>query len=294
MKKFLYLPLFIIITAVFIYLFAADKSTLYLSHNFLHKRIISLSPAVTESIYTLEKDKHLVGVTMYCTHPPEAKQKTNVGSLREPNIETIVKLKPDLVITSKEDQKREKVIKIRKLGIPVLLLSENGNFNDIINNFIILSQTLGKENKARKIVKSLKIKLKTIEQKITTKTSRAKVFCALGMNPLITTANGSFLDEAIIRAGGINIAHNSLLRYPVYSIEEVVKQNPDIIILITMNKQKDYKSLWTKYNSIKAVENDKIYTIEADKVCRPTPETFVNTVELFYTLFNKKTNNKDI
>src|SRR5712692_6953515 len=83
------------------------------------RRVISLAPSITETLYALGLEDRLVGDTDYCDYPPEAKLKPHVGAVLNPSLEKIVALKPDLVLGIAEANRRETADQIERLGIPL-------------------------------------------------------------------------------------------------------------------------------------------------------------------------------
>jgi iron complex transport system substrate-binding protein len=247
-------------------------------------RVISLSPYATEIIYDLGEEKKLVGVTIYCNYPIQAKTKPKVGTLNDPNIEAILKLKPDLIIVSREDQSKEKVLYMKKLGLNILILNENKNFDDICNNYLKIAKVFNKENYAERKINFIKEGIENTSKLHWNK--YPKVFCIVGENPLVTVSKGSFLDEIIQKAGGINIVKTSVSRYPIYNKEEVIKQNPDVIIYISMDNNLSSAKEWNKFKQINAVKNKKVIVVDADRVCRSTPDNYFYTLKLFYKILH--------
>lgn len=104
----------------------------------------------------------------------------------------------------------------------------------------------------------------------------------------MTAGEGTLSNEIIEYAGGINIAKNSKIKYPRYSLEEVIKQNPDVIIIVDMGIiTSDEIKKWKKYKNISAIKNNKIYTVSANTMCRGTPKRFADAVELIYKVLYK-------
>ncbi|MFH1715297.1 MAG: helical backbone metal receptor [Elusimicrobiota bacterium] len=251
-------------------------------------RIVSLVPSITEEIYLLKKDYSLVGVTNYCKHPGSAQAKEKVGTLLSPNIEAIKLLKPDMVFASKENQAQELVEKLREMNVPVFVFGEILSYEDIELEFMQLAEIFGMNVEAEKIMASLEKKMNDITKRVDKKNIKRSVFCELGHEPLVTVAKGSYIDELIARAGGVNIARSSKARYPQYNIEEVIKSDPDIIIIINMDDISQWpKDSWLKYKDMNAVKNNNIYELNADDICRPSINGYVDAYERLVSIFEK-------
>jgi len=114
---------------------------------------------------------------------------------------------------------------------------------------------------------------------------KPKVFVEIGARPLFTVTRDSYINDIIKRAGGINIASDT--KSGLYSREEVVKQNPDVIVIATMGTT-GYaeRNFWLRFRTLKAVREGRIYIVDSYKICSPTPLSFVESVELLVKLFH--------
>ena len=243
------------------------------------QRIVSLGQTITERIYLLEADRNLIADTVYCVEPEDAKYKEKVGTLIQANLEKIVALKPDLVIASNLARPKQ-LTKLKDLGIRVIQFSYPKNFSEVCGQFMELGKLLGKEEKAKEIIDDSKRKVAAIRMRIRGQPKK-KVFIQLGIKPLHAVTGESFLNDYIEFAGGDNIALNE--GRGTYSREKVLKSNPDVIIISTMGSSegeagKREKAVWMKYGSIAAVKNKNVYVVNPDKLCSPTPVTFVEAL----------------
>lgn len=239
------------------------------------RRIISLGPAITEELYILGVEDRLVGCTVYCRRPPEAKKKEKVGTAIEVNLEKIVALRPDLVLaTSLTDPDAKE--KLKNLGIRTAVFPAAKDFSEICAQFLELGMIVGKEAKAAEISAAARNKVDSIRRKIGG-FKRPKVFIQVGANPLVTAGGDSFINDFIEFAGGINIAGE--VDTGLYSREEVVRKNPDLIIIVTMGIAGDLeKETWAKYKTLNAVKNGRIYVIDSYRLCSPTPVSFAEAL----------------
>lgn len=225
-------------------------------------------------MYQLGVQNRIAGVTVYCTHPPEAMKKEKIGSVVSPNIEKITELSPDLILATKEINKPKTIDKLRSLGFTVFVFDSRKSFSDVCDGFLLLGRLLDKEKPAMEIVENARKSVETIKSRVHDRL-QPKVFWQVGGKPLVTVAKGTFADEMIGMAGGINIAHESKTGYPRYSLETVVKQNPDAIVIVTMGKiTEQEKSTWQAFENLKAVKENRIYVTDAHSVCAPSPVTF--------------------
>jgi len=239
------------------------------------ERIVSLAPSITESIYQLGAEERLLAVTSFCNWPPEAKTKEVIGTLTNPNIEKIYSLGPDIILATDGINRSQTIEKLRSLGLRVVIFEGYNNIGDVSKNFVKLGKLLGKEKIALEISGQVEREIKKLGEAIKGR-PRPRVFWEVGSRPLVAAGEGSFANEFIRHSGGINIFSETGAEYLRISREEVLRRNPEVIILVTMgNVTKKEKLYWQKFKSLKAVQTNRIYVIDADKVCRPAPLSFL-------------------
>ncbi len=235
------------------------------------QRIISLNPSATETVYALGGGNRIIAVTAFCRYPDEVKSKDKIGTVLDPNIEKIISLRPDLVLATKEGNRKKPIEKLRKAGIKVFVFDSIYRLNDIYEMLRASGKLLGEEEKSEELILKMKERVETVQEKVKNR-PRVKVFWQYGIEPTITANKNTLANEIIELSGGVNIARNALLRYPRYSLEEVAIQNPQVIILTAMgNEGKEALAKWRQFKSIKAVKEERIYIIDSDIVCNLGP-----------------------
>lgn len=234
------------------------------------QRIISLAPSNTELLFALGLGSRVVGVSDYTTYPPEATQLPSVGGMPL-NHEKIVSLAPDLIlaagITTQED-----LAKLEELEQPVLVLNPT-DIEGILSNFLLAGKATGTKGKAGEIVAQMREEWEAILEKTKEVEERPRVFVELD-ETLYTVAPGSFIDPLITMAGGVNIAADVKDNpYPQFSAEEVIKRDPQIIVLADAAYGVTPESLKARpgWSVITAVKNEAIYPIDPDPISRPGP-----------------------
>jgi iron complex transport system substrate-binding protein len=249
------------------------------------QRIISLSPTITEEIYLLGAEDSLLADTIYCNRPLNAQKKEKVGTVVEVNLEKIVSLKPGLVLAS-ELTNQKAVVKLKTMGIKVVIFPAAKSFEEICGQFMELGSLLGKEEKAEEAIRDAQSRVDSIKENLKLQ-KKPKVFMQIGARPLFAAAGGSFLNDFIVFAGGINVVSES--RVGLYSREEVIRSNPDVIIIADMGIAGEQERMsWQKYKNLNAARDNRIYIIDSYKICSPTPASFVETLkEIAGILHNK-------
>ncbi len=215
-------------------------------------RAVSLSPAVTEIIFTLKCEDYLVGNTIYCDYPEKAKEIYKVGDMINPSIEKIVKLKPSIVFLTYPLQKNIDE-KLKALNIKTFNSSPQ-SLKEMFEEIIKIGEIFNKKERAEKLVDSLREELNKVKRF----NKRLKVYIEINANPPITVGKNSFLNDLLEFIGLENIFADKLADYPAVKQEEIILKNPDyIIILHPEGKAKDISSR-LGYEKIKAVKSGKI------------------------------------
>ncbi|MBN2545917.1 MAG: ABC transporter substrate-binding protein [Spirochaetes bacterium] len=240
-----------------------------------YNRIISISPALTEAIYLLDSQDKLIANTTYCIRPDEAKKKEKIGNLVDINIEKIIYLKPDLVLTTVMT-KKEKIYKLINIGIKVEVFPEPKTFSEICKQFRNLAGLVDKYDLADYIIRKSIEKVEKVKNK-TKSLKYNKIFVEIGINPLFTITKESYINDFIKFNNGMNIAINA--KSGIYSREKVLISNPDAIIIIDMGIDTISEiNEWNKYKNLNALKNDRIKTVDSYLVCSPNPQTFADAL----------------
>jgi iron complex transport system substrate-binding protein len=237
-------------------------------------KVVSLSPSNTEILYAIGAGDQVVGRDELSDFPEEAKAVESVGgSMGDYSTEAIVALQPDLVLAS-ELNTPELVKSIEDLGITVYSLPNPKSFEDLYKNIETVATLTG--NDATGLVNSLKARVAAVDEKIAPLSSRIPVFYELdGTDPLKpwTTGPGTFVDLLINRAGGYNVGSSLQGEWTQISSEELVKADPQIILLGDAMYGVTVESVAarTGWDSITAVKNNAIYPFNPDTATRPGP-----------------------
>jgi ABC-type Fe3+-hydroxamate transport system substrate-binding protein len=236
------------------------------------KRVISLAPSITENLYLIGAQNKLVGCTSFCTLAI-ADGKEQIGSTVDVNIEKILMLQPDLVLAMLLTKPQD-IETMRKLGIKVEVIPTPRNFSEICSQTIEIAKLVGCENAAKEIVQKSKLTVDSLKQKSGQHRKKLKIFFQLGSNPIFTVLENTFMNDFILLCNGENIA-NGLTKGSV-TRESVLMKNPDVIIVATMGGfGAGEQKLWKSYTGLKAAKNNKIFLIDSETACSPTPVNFV-------------------
>ncbi len=239
-------------------------------------KVVSVSPAVTEILFALDCGDRLIGRTDFCNYPPEAKNIKSIGGINNTNLEEVIKLKPDLVITSSIFTKKM-FQTIEDAGIPIISFRETNTIEGLYETIEMLGEVMDKETKAKSIIDSFKEDLKNVKikrdsvQKIRKTTTLPKVYYVVGFGQMgdFSAGKNTFINEIITLAQGDNIAKESLNWS--FSKEEIFANQPDYIFIRKEDSAQFVKT--HPYTQLKAVKENKVFGIESNLMDILSPRT---------------------
>ncbi|MCC6139875.1 MAG: cobalamin-binding protein [Nitrospira sp.] len=252
-------------------------------------RIVSLAPSVTEMLFAIGAGAQVVGVTQFCDYPPEATQKAKVG-YANPNLESLVALQPDLIVAPQEFLKPDLIGKLDQLKVPVFILSAK-SVEDVLAHIQTLGRMLDRSTEATALGMDLRQQMARIKTR-TQGVTPVRVLYVLNSAPLITVGPGSFIDQLIALAGGINVAAKSATAYPRLSMEVVLQENPEILLFPVGKAEgisESEQQAWRKWTTLTAVKQNNLRQISADLINRPGPR-IGQALELLADLFHPSSN----
>ena len=247
------------------------------------ERIVSISPNITETLFALGLGDRIVGVSEYSDYPPEAKNKPAIGSFFQPNIEAIINLEPDLVLTLGFVQQKEIASRLSKEGYNTLSVDI-----ETIDEFYAATESIGVatgcNTKAKELIGRIKENIKKLSTKLAG-LDRPKVLWVIQQEPLRVAGTETFVNEMIEMAGGVNAMDPTVHQYPPIGSEQVIACGADVIIqpaMIIANIETERANaikLWQRFENVPAVKNGRIYVIEGDIVSQLGPRLY-NGVEM--------------
>lgn len=236
-------------------------------------KIISLAPNITEAIYSIGADSLLIGVTSYCNYPEEAKNKTIIGGMLDPNIEIITSLKPDLIIMTIEGNSQASYQALINSGFKIFVTNPR-DLNGIKKMLSDFGKICGKENNSEILIKRLDSAEKSFLEATSKIKPKPKALILVSINPLITVNKTTYINQIANLSGYVNIYSDEPMPYPTINFEDVIVKNPDCIILtseLTDGKGNYLKELGKYLNTTNAFRNNKIISVNADLISRPGP-----------------------
>ena len=245
------------------------------------QRIISAAPSITETLFALGLGDRVVGVTDYCHYPPEARKKPKIGGYLRQSLETIVSLRPDLVIYERSPSNlagQLERLKISSLEVDFRTLA------DIQASMQKIADAAGVPERGRALRESIMRDFDAIRTHVKNR-PRPKLMFVVGRTPgtltgLIVVGGKPYLSELIDIAGGMNAFEDAGPPYPKVAMEEVLARDPDVIVDradmgdqggATEAQRRAVVELWSTYPKLKAVKQHRIFAVDSDIFVAPGP-----------------------
>lgn len=247
------------------------------------RRVVSLAPSLTETLFAVGAGDAVVGRTAYCNYPAAATSVPIVSDMSTPAYETMLRLKPDLVLLTFAGNSSTAYERIAALGMtPFTVAAET--IPGTLAAIDTIGALVGRRDQARALVASIERELDSIRALVAAR-KPVSAFIVLDRAPLMTVSGG-FINEAIERAGGINVAAGDPAPYPRYSREEVLRRDPDVII-VPGDTAVDAASLvasFPEWAGLRAVRTGRVRSIPPDILFRPGPRLGQSVVALYAAL----------
>jgi iron complex transport system substrate-binding protein len=257
------------------------------------QRIVSTAPAITETLFALGAGDRVVVVSDFCHFPPEVKSRAKIGSYLRPNVETMVRLRPDLVIVERLPNTVLEQLKVT--GIKVVAVGP-GDVEQNLKLMQTVAQTVGLEQQGQKLTSGIRQELEAIRKSNSGRVPKTVMFI-VGRVPgrlegMIAVGRGSYLNELMLIAGGRNLFADSATAYPKISLEAVVRLKPEVIIDmgdmadtvgVTEVHKRSVEGLWKSRKDVPS----RVHAVADDIFVVPGPR-MVNAARAFQTLIHAK------
>ena len=246
------------------------------------QRIVSAAPSITEMLYALGAGDRVAAVTSFCHFPPEVRQKPQIGTYLDPNIEAILALRPDLIVILEEHGALRE--QLERVGLPVMAIQHN-DLAGIETSLRQLAERLGDPDAGRREADKVSRGLAEVRAKSAGLPKRKTVF-VIGRTPgtvqdLMVVGKGPFLNELIEAAGGANLFHSTIGFYPRIPREEIYAGAPEVIIDmgemavtdgVTEADKRAVVQLWRNaFPRLPAVQDSRVYAVAEDHFVVPGP-----------------------
>lgn len=241
------------------------------------ERVVSLAPNLTEIVFAIGAGDRLVGNTTYCDFPAEARRVEKVGDTRNPNIERILALRPQVVLISTASQLEAFTSQLAQHQIAIYV-TDPRDLEGVFRSIKGIGDLLDKSPQTDQLLQSLRARTTAVSSAV----SRArpiKVFYQLSAEPLYTAGRDAFVTDIIHRAGGASVTADVPGAWPRYTAESALAAEPEAIILPTGGSMGAVNAtIAPALEKSPAARNGKILKINDDFLTRPGPRA-VNGLE---------------
>ncbi len=244
------------------------------------QRVVSLAPSITETLFALGLGDRVVGVSTYCSYPPEAQSRPKVGALFDPNYEAMVALQPDLVVMTVEHHAHRE--HLEQLGLSYVTV-DHQQIGGILASFGILGEQCGVADRALALEAELRGEMERHRRAIPPG-PRPTVLIVVGRelgtgvvrDPVVAGRDG-FYDELIELSGGANAYADGEVRFPTISGEGLLVMDPDVIVDLVPDLElagvdaAAVRADWESLPQLRAVRSGRVHVFEGQHMVVPGP-----------------------
>lgn len=259
-----------------------------------YQRVVTMSPSTAEIVFALGAGDRLVGVSRFCTYPPEAQQLPTIGGQRDPELERIVDLHPDLLILRGHNDVVEQLC--REHAIQVYHDPTN-TLDDLFVTIGELGRMLKRQSQAKELIDSMRRSLDDVRERAR-KHDPVRVLFVVSRSPdrlanVFVVGGASYLASLIEIAGGVGVFNDSEMDYLEVSPEAILSTRPEVIIDAMPGQNLDAAQRatliahWEKLGDIPAVRNRRVIIVTDNYVTIPSPRIAILAEDLADWLHNK-------
>ncbi len=251
------------------------------------RRIVCMSPAATEIIFAIGAGGRVVGVSQHTVYPKEALELPRCGGFFNPNIERILSLRPDLIVSQGAAAELSDFSDRNGIALVALSLSD---LDSILREAMRLGELLGLQEKASAFCRDMRERLNRISERVAG-AEPVRVLLVTGRRPeslagIYTVGPNTFLHDVVRAAGGRNVFYDLPVDYGVVNKESLLHRAPEVIVELHGEGgdpealQRKVRALWAAYDTIPAVRKGRIYAIEETYALIPGPRIVALTERL--------------
>lgn len=245
------------------------------------RRVVSLTPSLTEIVFALGAGERVVGVSDFCDYPPEVKTRPRVGTFLQPSVEKILALRPDLILVDAVQQDVAAALQAAGGGVQVLAIPMN-DLEQVRLAILKVGSGLGdRQTEAAALLAQLDGELGEVRRLIRSRGDRPppKVLFVVdrqlgGLRGVVAAGPGTYLDELVRLAGGANIFADLKVRYAKVAVEAIEERQPEVIFDTVHSDPAQSSSLradWLTLRNVPAVQNGRIYVLSDREFVTPGP-----------------------
>lgn len=234
------------------------------------KRIISLAPHLTETLFAAGAGERVVGSVEYSNYPPAAAAIARVGSYSQIDLERVIALRPDLIIGWQSGNAAAHLDRLRALGFPVYV-SQPDRIDDVASEIERLGVLAGSTEVAEPAAASFRRRLAALQTRYGER-PLVPTFYQIWKQPLMTVGRRQIISDVIRLCGGENVFGSLDTMAPTVTVEAILAANPEAIVASGMGEARpEWLDDWQRWGSIKAVARNNLFFVPPDLIQRHTP-----------------------
>lgn len=245
------------------------------------RRLVSLAPSITETLYALGAGDRLLAATDYCDYPAEAGRLPKVGGYYNPNYEVIVSLHPDVAVLLTEHQDAAR--RLRQLRVPVLAV-EMHSLAGLITTYLQLGALCGAEAQGAVLIRDLLAAVAQCRPEGPAPNPAPRVLLVIsrdyqepGIRETYAAGRGEFYDELLQLAGAENAYGRRWPKYPKLTAEGLLAIDPDVIIELVADPRSLSRPVdrlaadWRQVPGLRAARDGRVEILAGSYTVRPGP-----------------------
>ena len=234
-------------------------------------RVVVLAPAAAEMLEAFDLLDRVVGIGDFGPWPAGIDDRPSVGGYSSPNVERILELGCDLLITADSVAASPAHVRLESIGVRVVAL-DTSTYDGVFESLEAVGAVFGRQAQAESLHRTIRSKLAALASRAADLPQR-KVLFVVGRDPVYVAGPGSHIDELISLVGGVNVAHDALSPYELVSLEAILERMPEVIIDTSDNRPQALRGrelgAWGQWEFLPAVEHRRVYWIEPGRLVIP-------------------------
>jgi iron complex transport system substrate-binding protein len=234
------------------------------------RRIVSLSPHITENLFAIGAGSRVVGTVEFSNYPEEAKRIRQIGSYEKIDLEAVAALRPDLVIAWESGNIASQVARLKAIGLNVVV-TEARRIEDVPADLERLGALTGAGTGARAAADRFRERLAALRARYAQR-PKVRVFYEVWNQPLMTVGGGQIISDAIRLCGGENVFAALKPMAAAVTTEAVLAADPEAIVASGMGEERpEWLDEWRRWPALTAVARDNLFFVPPDHLQRHTP-----------------------
>ncbi|WP_029891206.1 cobalamin-binding protein [Polycyclovorans algicola] len=234
------------------------------------QRIVALAPHITENLFAIGAGAQLVGTVSYSDYPNAAEAVPRIGNHGSLDMEKIIALKPDLILSWVSTGNRKQAERLEAMGMTVYY-SDSHTFEQLASTFERIGHLTGRDDEAKALAEGFRARIATLGARHAD-AEPVTVFYQVWDQPLMTVSDRHLIAKAIRLCGGVNIFGDMDTLIPRISVENVLALDPDVIIAGGMGEANhDWLNAWKRWPELRAVGDEQLRFIPPSLLQRHTP-----------------------